>query len=832
MNNLSAHMVHPYVYIVFFGISLCFTTQTLALESNKDFTLNDTTGDSPQVILVDGDSKKLVLEKLDSGAANLFNDEGSICLLSSNDRDDIICFATKADRPAIMWDLAGVSKAAEPGIQISSEGKLQYRNKAGSWADFDSLKSTFEIEDGTITSAKLDAAVGTPGQVLSLINDGALKWVTPDAVVIDDNVITSSKIADESVSAVDLATNAVTSLKIADATIVDADINASAAIAGSKVQPDFGAQSVITTGNMSGANITATGDVTVGNAKSLRLPDADGSNYMSLQAPNSMSVNTTLTLPASAGSNGQVLQTDGTGNLDWTTISGAVISDGDLTPAKTSLEDGRILLGNAANQGAAVAISGDISMDNGGRTTIKADAITSAKIANDTIVNTDINASAAIEGTKIAPDFGSGNVTTLGNISGKNITATGDVTVGSKKAIKLLDAEGGQYIELKAPSTVTDTVTLILPAEYGEANQVLQTDGSGNLTWAAAAEDTNTSLANADQTLTASRTIRLGSNSLTVEGTGANVTLPNESIDTDELAEGAVTSTKIADYTIVNADINTSAAIAGTKISPDFGAQLVTTAGDISGVNITAKGLKLSDADGSNYVVLKAPAIDDDVNLILPASAGTDGQVLQTDGSGTLSWADNYFGSTPKEACKEGKEVWVPMDGLLKKNIDINTKRVNGFCVDKIAREEATWGYAYHECMKENKRLLDYAQWRTACDSYVVGEGLLLPVLLSNSVSLSQQFKGKGEEEWASNSHAVRYIDFVDSSNSVMTKKLISGVGALVARNKDTDDYSDSCDKVRTVMIQWTETFLGGDGVKSYHPAKDKEPKFKYRCAY
>ena len=414
-------MVHPYVYIVFFGISLCFTTQTLALESNKDFTLNDTTGDSPQVILVDGDSKKLVLEKLDSGAANLFNDEGSICLLSSNDRDDIICFATKADRPAIMWDLAGVSKAAEPGIQISSEGKLQYRNKAGSWADFDSLKSTFEIEDGTITSAKLDAAVGTPGQVLSLINDGALKWVTPDAVVIDDNVITSSKIADESVSAVDLATNAVTSLKIADATIVDADINASAAIAGSKVQPDFGAQSVITTGNMSGANITATGDVTVGNAKSLRLPDADGSNYMSLQAPNSMSVNTTLTLPASAGSNGQVLQTDGTGNLDWTTISGAVISDGDLTPAKTSLEDGRILLGNAANQGAAVAISGDVSMDNGGRTTIKADAITSAKIANDTIVNTDINASAAIEGTKIVPDFGSGNVTTLGNISGKNI---------------------------------------------------------------------------------------------------------------------------------------------------------------------------------------------------------------------------------------------------------------------------------------------------------------------------------------------------------------------------------------------------------------------------
>jgi hypothetical protein len=44
----------------------------------------------------------------------------------------------------------------------------------------------------------------------------------------------------------------------------------------------------------------------------------------------------------------------------------------------------------------------------------------------------------------------------------------------------------------------------------------------------------------------------------------------------------SVTSIKIDDGTIVNADINDSAAIAGTKISPDFGSQNIATTGNVS----------------------------------------------------------------------------------------------------------------------------------------------------------------------------------------------------------------------------------------------------------
>ena len=41
------------------------------------------------------------------------------------------------------------------------------------------------------------------------------------------------------------------------------------------------------------------------------------------------------------------------------------------------------------------------------------------------------------------------------------------------------------------------------------------------------------------------------------------------------------------DGTIVNADINASAAIAGTKISPDFGSQNIATTGTLGSGNIT-----------------------------------------------------------------------------------------------------------------------------------------------------------------------------------------------------------------------------------------------------
>ena len=87
---------------------------------------------------------------------------------------------------------------------------------------------------------------------------------------------------------------------------------------------------------------------------------------------------------------------------------------------------------------------------------------------------------------------------------------------------------------------------------------------------------------------TAPRTITLPNVTGTVVTTGDTGTVTGTM-----LADGTVTSTDIADGTIVNADINASAAIAGTKVSPDFGSQNIATTGTIN--NLTTTELAILD---------------------------------------------------------------------------------------------------------------------------------------------------------------------------------------------------------------------------------------------
>ena len=51
--------------------------------------------------------------------------------------------------------------------------------------------------------------------------------------------------------------------QVADASVTNAKVSGSAAIAGTKISPDFGSQNIVTTGNISGAAGTFTGDVTI-----------------------------------------------------------------------------------------------------------------------------------------------------------------------------------------------------------------------------------------------------------------------------------------------------------------------------------------------------------------------------------------------------------------------------------------------------------------------------------------------------------------------------------------------------------------------------------------
>jgi len=90
--------------------------------------------------------------------------------------------------------------------------------------------------------------------------------------------------------------------------------------------------------------------------------------------------------------------------------------------------------------------------------------------------------------------------------------------------------------------------------------------------------------------------------------------LADNSVGTPELINGSVNSDKILDGTIVNADINASAAIAGTKISPDFGSQNIVTTGTISTGSFTTSGTvdgRDIAADGTKLDTIESNAKDD-----------------------------------------------------------------------------------------------------------------------------------------------------------------------------------------------------------------------------
>jgi hypothetical protein len=66
-----------------------------------------------------------------------------------------------------------------------------------------------------------------------------------------------------------------------------------------------------------------------------------------------------------------------------------------------------------------------------------------------------------------------------------------NVTIGATGALRLGDTTGGEYVGLKAPGTVSSSVTFTLPGADGSADEFLKTDGSGNLTFAAVSGGTS-----------------------------------------------------------------------------------------------------------------------------------------------------------------------------------------------------------------------------------------------------------------------------------------------------------------------------------------------------
>ena len=63
------------------------------------------------------------------------------------------------------------------------------------------------------------------------------------------------------------------------------------------------------------------------------------------------------------------------------------------------------------------------------------------------------------------------------------IFSANGISLRTQNEIRFEDAGGGQYVALKAPTTVSSSFTFTLPAADGSNGQFIQTDGSGNLSF-------------------------------------------------------------------------------------------------------------------------------------------------------------------------------------------------------------------------------------------------------------------------------------------------------------------------------------------------------------
>jgi hypothetical protein len=113
---------------------------------------------------------------------------------------------------------------------------------------------------------------------------------------------------------------------------------------------------------------------------------------------------------------------NGTANITITAEPAAGSVDNDSVSASAAIAlsklaavtAGRVVMGNASNVAAAIEVSGDATLSNAGVLTIADESITNAKVS----------ATAAIDGGKIDPNFAGQNIITSGSVTGGSFTPT------------------------------------------------------------------------------------------------------------------------------------------------------------------------------------------------------------------------------------------------------------------------------------------------------------------------------------------------------------------------------------------------------------------------
>ena len=118
--------------------------------------------------------------------------------------------------------------------------------------------------------------------------------------------------------------------------------------------------------------------------------------------------------------------------------------------------------------------------NSGGTVTVSSGGATTVSIATGFKIYVIVDASTT---SVIAADDKLTNITAV-NSTVTNAVFSSTVNLLTQSEVRFQDTTGGQYVGLRASTTVATSFTLNLPTTSGTANQVIQTDGSGNLSFA------------------------------------------------------------------------------------------------------------------------------------------------------------------------------------------------------------------------------------------------------------------------------------------------------------------------------------------------------------
>jgi hypothetical protein len=387
------------------------------------------------------------------------------------------------------------------------------------------------------------------------------------------------------------------------------------------------------------STINVGNSATVGGTIAFNEGTNNGSNTVSLKAPNSVASNLALTLPGSDGSDGHVLTTDGSGNLSFAAPA-STLTLVDESSTSTSINLLTETLKITGGTGIATALSGDtmtISFDNnavfngldmnGTELILDADADTSITADTDDTIHFKIN--------------GNDRITfTTGLIDIKND--------GTQSAIRLYcESSNAHYAQLQAPahSNFAGNQTYTLP---NAAGTLVGQGDTGTVSNAMIANSSITIGSDAIN-LGATRTDINGLTSLdvdniTVDGNTISTTNTNGDLVLDPNGSGDidVNTSKIVNVTdpTANQDAATKAYVDSVANGLDVKDSVkVATAAALAAVTYNnGAGTLTADANGALTVDGVTMAVDDRILVKDQASAVQNGiyKVTATGGASAV----------------------------------------------------------------------------------------------------------------------------------------------------------------------------------------------------